>query len=212
MSKAASLVTTLKTLATVLAAFALAAPAAFAAESFSISGGTGSFTTDLGPGGSVWFFDATTGGPRITGSDGFDPGSVSFTCYDPGLVGHTIAVVYSGDDISATLADCYDGEAATQADCEAGGLYLSTTTAVCDSVPASCGDGTIGGIESCDDGNTTAGDGCDSVCAVEVGYACSGEPSVCALEGEAPRPLDSHEFFVLLACLITTGLALSRPL
>jgi cysteine-rich repeat protein len=42
-----------------------------------------------------------------------------------------------------------------------------------------CGDGTIAGTEACDDGNITAGDGCDAVCAVEIGFACSGEPSVC---------------------------------
>jgi cysteine-rich repeat protein len=44
-----------------------------------------------------------------------------------------------------------------------------------------CGDGVIDTDlgEECDDGNVADGDGCDSVCAVEPGYVCTGEPSVC---------------------------------
>ncbi|MCP3063284.1 EGF domain-containing protein [Myxococcus sp. K38C18041901] len=45
---------------------------------------------------------------------------------------------------------------------------------------AFCGDGRVGGAEVCDDGNQQSGDGCDSVCQVEPGYACEGSaPSVC---------------------------------
>ncbi|MEP7121493.1 MAG: DUF4215 domain-containing protein [Byssovorax sp.] len=43
-----------------------------------------------------------------------------------------------------------------------------------------CGDGAIGAGEACDDGNSKAGDGCGATCAIEPGYACTGEPSVCA--------------------------------
>ena len=44
-----------------------------------------------------------------------------------------------------------------------------------------CGDGAIQTVlaEGCDDGNTDDGDGCSSACAVEEGWACAGEPSVC---------------------------------
>ena len=42
-----------------------------------------------------------------------------------------------------------------------------------------CGDGVIDPLESCDDGNTTAGDGCNELCLVESFFQCSGEPSVC---------------------------------
>lgn len=42
-----------------------------------------------------------------------------------------------------------------------------------------CGDGTQDASEACDDGNTNGGDGCDASCAVEMGYSCSGSPSVC---------------------------------
>jgi cysteine-rich repeat protein len=49
----------------------------------------------------------------------------------------------------------------------------------CGLSPAVCGDGLIEPPESCDDGNTNDGDGCSSVCEVESGFMCSGEPSVC---------------------------------
>ncbi|WP_236517267.1 DUF4215 domain-containing protein [Sandaracinus amylolyticus] len=45
----------------------------------------------------------------------------------------------------------------------------------------SCGDGRTDGTETCDDGNTVAGDGCSSTCQYESGYACAGEPSACVL-------------------------------
>ena len=40
-----------------------------------------------------------------------------------------------------------------------------------------CGDGislSARGLEGCDDNNTVSGDGCNSTCGVEAGYACSG--------------------------------------
>jgi MYXO-CTERM domain-containing protein len=45
--------------------------------------------------------------------------------------------------------------------------------------PVECGDGVVDATEACDDGNLGDGDGCDAVCAIEAGYACTGEPSVC---------------------------------
>ncbi|AKF82896.1 EGF domain-containing protein [Myxococcus fulvus 124B02] len=58
-------------------------------------------------------------------------------------------------------------------------LAIYQVDAVETSVRPFCGDGLIGGSEDCDDGNQLSGDGCDSVCEVESGYTCSGEPSVC---------------------------------
>jgi fibro-slime domain-containing protein len=43
-----------------------------------------------------------------------------------------------------------------------------------------CGDGVITGNEACDDKNTTSGDGCSATCKFEVGYKCTGQPSVCS--------------------------------
>jgi fibro-slime domain-containing protein len=43
----------------------------------------------------------------------------------------------------------------------------------CSKLPATkCGDGVLGGNETCDDGNTLSGDGCSSTCAVEPGWTC----------------------------------------
>ncbi|TMA57855.1 MAG: DUF4215 domain-containing protein, partial [Deltaproteobacteria bacterium] len=42
-----------------------------------------------------------------------------------------------------------------------------------------CGDGLVEGSEQCDDGNTANGDGCSSICTLESGFSCSGNPSVC---------------------------------
>ncbi len=44
---------------------------------------------------------------------------------------------------------------------------------------AVCGDGVVALPETCDDGNTLAGDGCSSTCMVEPGFQCTGTPSTC---------------------------------
>ena len=43
-----------------------------------------------------------------------------------------------------------------------------------------CGDGTIDANEACDDGDTSAGDGCSALCQVEACWGCTGEPSTCS--------------------------------
>ncbi len=43
-----------------------------------------------------------------------------------------------------------------------------------------CSNGIIEGTESCDDGNLANNDGCSNVCAIEAGYSCSGQPSMCS--------------------------------
>lgn len=50
----------------------------------------------------------------------------------------------------------------------------------CAGPAAVCSDGVIAGAETCDDGGTTAGDGCSALCAIEPGYTCNGAPSSCA--------------------------------
>lgn len=44
-----------------------------------------------------------------------------------------------------------------------------------------CGDGAVGALEQCDDGNADSGDGCSNFCRVELGSKCEGAPSVCLL-------------------------------
>jgi cysteine-rich repeat protein len=51
-----------------------------------------------------------------------------------------------------------------------------------------CGNGIIEGTEQCDDGNTNNEDGCSSICQVEQGWSCSGEPSICNPELEYCSP------------------------
>ncbi|MFY1824521.1 LamG-like jellyroll fold domain-containing protein [Myxococcus fulvus] len=58
-------------------------------------------------------------------------------------------------------------------------LALYLVDAVETSLRPVCGDGVLGGQEVCDDGNQLSGDGCNSVCQVEPGYSCTGQPSVC---------------------------------
>jgi cysteine-rich repeat protein len=47
--------------------------------------------------------------------------------------------------------------------------------------PQTCGNADIEGTETCDDGDQLGGDGCSAVCAVEVGWSCVHEPSVCVI-------------------------------
>ncbi len=43
-----------------------------------------------------------------------------------------------------------------------------------------CGDGSLNGLERCDDGNILNGDGCDTQCNIEYGFQCYGSPSMCS--------------------------------
>jgi cysteine-rich repeat protein len=57
-----------------------------------------------------------------------------------------------------------------------------------------CGDGSLGQLEYCDDGNTASADGCSSNCQVETGYNCdTSEPSVCQAEGCGDGIIQSGE-------------------
>src|SRR5215217_5519129 len=60
-----------------------------------------------------------------------------------------------------------------------GAVAIYLVDAVETSLRAVCGDGVIGGVEVCDDGNQLSGDGCNSVCQLEPGYTCAGQPTVC---------------------------------
>jgi cysteine-rich repeat protein len=61
--------------------------------------------------------------------------------------------------------------------------HLVTHVDVALGAPAICGDGIIDDpIETCDDGNAAASDGCSATCFVESGWMCSGGgPSVCTV-------------------------------
>ena len=50
-----------------------------------------------------------------------------------------------------------------------------------------CGDGQITSTETWDDGNAVSGEGWDSSCAIESGWTCNGQPSVCQKWGNKIR-------------------------
>ncbi len=66
---------------------------------------------------------------------------------------------------------------------------------VCDDAgcAAVCGDGVRHVTEACDDGNLLAGDGCDAICAREVGFVCEGSaPTLCVPEGGCAQHHSTH--------------------
>lgn len=97
--------------------------------------------------------------PPEEGPTGCLPGQTDCagTCVDL-----STSVVHCG----ACGRGCQAGESCVVGACMGGGT-------------SACGDGIIVAGEACDDGNSASGDGCSSTCAVEPGFSCSGEPSVC---------------------------------
>lgn len=58
-------------------------------------------------------------------------------------------------------------------------------------VSVRCGDGIVNGSDVCDDGGTSAGDGCSATCSVEAGWTCNGaSPTVCTLNFDGLRSGD----------------------
>ena len=98
--------------------------------------------------------------------------------------GPTNIPMQCGDGVRTSDEACDDGNTVAgdgcSADCRTVEPGFSCTPAgkPCHRV-ARCGDGVVVPPELCDDGNTTAGDGCSATCKIELGYKCSGSPSVC---------------------------------
>lgn len=75
-------------------------------------------------------------------------------------------------EVGALCGDGTDNDGDTQIDC---------ADSDCSSAAAcSCGNGVLDFGEACDDGNSAGGDGCSSSCNPELGFTCTGTPSVCA--------------------------------
>ncbi len=122
-------------------------------------------------------------------SQGFDVG---------GLICATDCTFDLGD---CTLVTCGNGQLDAPEQCDGTDLGgetcqtqgLGNGTLVCDAscvldtsgcsvVTLGCGNGFVAATEECDDGNLTAGDGCDPTCHMEPGYRCYDDPSTCVVD------------------------------
>lgn len=74
-------------------------------------------------------------------------------------------------------AVCGNGQIEPGEQCDGDSECTSSCTVI--NSPAVCGNGIVEGTEGCDDGNTANGNGCSSICEVESGWTCDGNPSVC---------------------------------
>ena len=124
--------------------------------------------------------DWTTG--DASGGSGGLGGTVARIGFDAGDDVNFFTHPLSGDpdivdiDVTASNHDV--------AECPSGSfLYL---------VIGSCGDSIVDAAESCDDGNTTAGDGCSSFCTPEAGWVCP-PPATACFETCGDGDLDAGE-------------------
>jgi fibro-slime domain-containing protein len=135
--------------------------------------------TDLGAGGTG--FQGGPGGSEIT-----DASSSPF--FDAGLTNpdRTLISTHSvcGNGERSANEACDDGNTVSGDGCAADCLTVEPGYSC---VPAGrachriarCGDGVVILPELCDDGNPTSGDGCSTTCKIELGFKCTGSPSVC---------------------------------
>ncbi|MEI9940908.1 MAG: DUF4215 domain-containing protein [Pseudomonadota bacterium] len=118
---------------------------------------------------SGWACPATGGScERICGNGKLDPGE---TCDDSNI--------FSGDGCSGTCNGSNCPPVCTvEADYTCGTVGQS-----CIYTPpppaAQCGNGKLETGEGCDDGNTSGGDGCSSICAIETGWKCTTQNTPC---------------------------------
>lgn len=126
--------------------------------------------------------DGSTTTPMTTGATGSDDGVDEST----GAVTTTGPMMGCGDGtIEDDVEACDDGNTedgdGCSGDCQsvAPGYSCNPPGIPCHPV-AICGDGLLTLPELCDDGNAADDDGCSSLCKVEIGFKCEGEPtSVC---------------------------------
>jgi fibro-slime domain-containing protein len=63
---------------------------------------------------------------------------------------------------------------------DAGASFTSSDGGLTPASTVGCGDSVVGTGEQCDDGNTTSGDGCTSLCKLELGFYCPTPGSPCS--------------------------------
>jgi MYXO-CTERM domain-containing protein len=76
-----------------------------------------------------------------------------------------------------------------------------TSTGSC--VPQVCGNGVLEGVETCDDANATAADGCSDTCQTEPGYTCATAGAACVDDDECAAGTDDCD--VNATCTNTPG-------
>ena len=100
-----------------------------------------------------------------------------------------------GDSTVGGIEECDDGNTNNNDNC----IIDSNSSYEC--LNALCGDGYIwnqgAGTEQCDDNNLIDGDGCSSICQIEAGWICTGEPSSCVIDSTV---VDCSDY-----CAIFTG-------
>ena len=141
------------------------------------SGGTEEIPPDAGVGGMAGATApvassggaGTTGGATIPTTGGGGAGGASIPVTASGGVGGQSSVATDGGPADGPIVTIDSGP---PADVRAVDAPLVTP---------SCGDGIVLAPEACDDGNVGAGDGCSPSCRIEMGFKCSGSPSVCTL-------------------------------
>lgn len=110
------------------------------------------------------------GDGHVTGAESCDDGNgtagdgCSASCQVESLCGNGV--------FDASSETCDDGNTTDGDGC----------SATCQT-EGTCGNGAVEGSEGCDDGNSMSSDGCNAACAVEIGYTCTGSPSVCTMGG-----------------------------
>jgi cysteine-rich repeat protein len=108
----------------------------------------------------------------------FGPSGLAFGPYYSGLY-PTEITIQPGQSLALQLANAFTTSTEVQLTGPPDDIAANSTDSLMVSVSV-CGDATVSSLEGCDDGATLNGDGCDELCAVEVGYSCTGAPSTCS--------------------------------
>lgn len=132
------------------------------------------FRTGCNPGDRVGCYSFATGAP------GVGPCLAGVRVCNPQGTGYGACNGQVGPNCGSVCADLLtDNQNCGACGNVCPGIQVCLNSA-CATPPPVCGDGIKSGTEACDDGNLTNGDGCSSTCQVEPGFACAGNPSVCA--------------------------------
>ncbi|MBI3784775.1 MAG: VCBS repeat-containing protein, partial [Deltaproteobacteria bacterium] len=122
----------------------------------------------------------TTETAKLTAADG--AGEDEFG-YSVAIAGSTIVIGALYDDFGANIdqgsAYVFEYLAPTPTATPSPTQTPTSSPAATSTPMPQCGNSVVESGEQCDDGNTTAGDGCGAGCAIEAGYVCTGSPSAC---------------------------------